>query len=150
MIHTKAKRELYRFFITGAREGRLLCEWVTGIMIAVHWGLGLSILVGGRERFTVPTYQPLIDMTHGQIWVWGVVIMVSATLMMVPLKVPSVIGIWLGMVWMIMWTSLFAVSLVQNEHSAATPIVAYAGFGMINAALLTLRVIEKKPRCDAE
>jgi hypothetical protein len=149
-VRPKVKRELYRFFITGAREGRLLAEWVTAIMIAVHWGLGISVIIGGIERFTVPTYEPLIDITHGQIWIWGVWIMLSAMLMMVPLKIPNVAGLWIGMAWQIMWSSLFGVSLMQNDHAAATPVVAYAGFAMIDAALLTLRVIEKKPRRDAE
>lgn len=134
----------FRYYVVGAWEERLLVQWVTTIMIVVHWGLGLSILVGGTARFTVPSYQPLIDMTGGHTWVWGVSSMAAAALMMVPFKWPSVAGLWLGMVWMIMWTSLFAVSLVQYPNAAATPVVAYAGYAMVNAALLTARVLERR------
>ena len=136
----------FRYFVDGAWEDRLLSQWLMSIMIAVHWGLGLSVVVGGRARFTVPTYQPLIDLTQGHVWIWGAAIMLSAALMMVPFKWLSVAGIWLGMCWMIMWTSLFSVSLVQYPHAAATPVVAYAGFAMINAALLTARLLERPRR----
>jgi hypothetical protein len=129
--------------VDGAWEERLLVQWVTSIMIAVHWGLGLSVLVGGQARFTIPTYQPLIDLTNGHVWIWGVAIMLSAFLMTMPWKVPTVVGTWLGMVWMIMWASLFSVSLLQYPQAAATPVVAYAGFAMINAALLTARLLER-------
>lgn len=133
----------FKFYVVGAWEERLLVQWITSIMIAVHWGLGLSVLVGGQQRFTVPTYQPLIDMTGGQVWVWGVSIMASAALMMLPFKWPNVAGLWVGMAWMVMWASLFSVSLVQYPSAAATPVVAYAGFAMINTALLTARLLER-------
>jgi len=133
----------FRYYVVGAWEERLLTQWVTSIMIVVHWGLGLSVLIGGQQRFTVPTYQPLIDMTDGHIWLWGATIMASATLMMMPFKWPNIAGLWLGMMWMIMWASLFSVSLVQYPNAAATPVVAYAGFAMINTALLTARVMER-------
>jgi hypothetical protein len=139
---SRVKRRL-KFFVDGAWEERLLVQWVTSIMIAVHWGLGLSVLVGGQARFTIPTYQPLIDLTNGHVWIWGVAIMLSAFLMTMPWKVPTVVGTWLGMVWMIMWASLFSVSLLQYPQAAATPVVAYAGFAMINAALLTARLLER-------
>lgn len=132
-----------RYFVTGIREEHLLVQWVTSIMIVMHWGLGLAILIGGVRRFALPTYQPLLDISHGHVWVWGLVIIASAVLMMTPLRWPNIVGLWLGMLWMIMWTTMFTVSVVESPTSAATPVVAYAGFAMINAALLTTRVIEK-------
>lgn len=132
-----------RYFVTGVREEHLLSQWLMSIMIVIHWGLGIAILVGGPQRFSVPTYQPLIDLAGGQTWIWGVHISISGILMMVPFRWPNIIGLWLGMVWMIMWTVLFSVSITQYPTAAATPAVAYAGFAMINAALLTARVIEK-------
>jgi hypothetical protein len=47
------------------------------------------------------------------------------------------------MVWMIMWTSLFSVSVVKYTNAAATPVPVYAGLAMINAALLTARILER-------
>lgn len=135
--------ERLRYFVASAWEDRLLVQWVTSIMIAIHWGLGLSILAGGKARFTIPSYQPLIDLANGHIWAWGVSIMVSAGLMMIPFKWPNVAGLWLGMAWMVMWASLFTVSVARYPNAAATPVVAYAGFAMINAALLTARILER-------
>lgn len=132
-----------RYFVTAKRAEHLISQWVTTVMILVHWGLGIAILVGGKPRFSQPTYQPLIDMVHGQTWVWGAIIALAGLMMTVPFKWPQVIGLWLGMSWMALWTGLFSVSLVQSDTAAATPAVAYAGFAMINAALLTARVIEK-------
>lgn len=132
-----------RYFVTGSHEEHLISQWICSIMIVVHWGLGIAILVGGPDRFSIPTYQPMIDLTHGHTWIWGVHIVVAGILMMVPFKWPNVIGLWLGMVWMIMWTVLFSLSIMNNPTSAATAAVAYAGFAMIDAALLTVRVIEK-------
>lgn len=132
-----------RYFVTGIREEHLLVQWITSIMIVVHWGLGIVILVGGVNRFSLPTYQPLVDISGGHVWMWGVVSCIAAALMMVPLRWPNIAGLWIGMLWMIMWTTMFAVSVVESPNSAATPVVAYAGFVMINAALLTTRVIEK-------
>ena len=140
---TSLLRNRIRLYVTGAWEERLLAQWITGIMILVHWGLGLSILVGGGQRFTIPTYQPLIEMADGHVWVWGVSIMLSGALMLTPFKWPNILGLWLGMAWMVMWTTLFAVSLVQFPEAAATPVVAYAGFAMIDTALLTARVLER-------
>lgn len=136
-----------RYFVTGRVAEHLLSQWITTVMLVVHWGLGIAILVGGKQRFSLPTYQPLIDLTNGHVWIWGVAICLSAILMMAPFKWPNVLGLWLGMAWMILWTVLFSVSVVSDNGSAATPAVAYAGFSMINAALLTARVIEKPSNC---
>lgn len=135
-----------RFYVEGAWEERLLVQWMTSIMIAVHWGLGLAVIIGGPGRFSLPTYQPLLDLTDGRVWIWGLAIMLSAGLMMVPFRGPNILGIWIGMAWMIMWTTLFCVAIVRYPTAAATPVVAYAGFAMINTALLTARIMERPTR----
>lgn len=137
--------KLLRSIPLGPWEEHLFSQWVSTIMIAVHWGLGLAVLVGGRERFQVPTYQPLLDITGGHVWVWGVSIIIAGALMIVPSRAVNMVGLWIGMVWMIMWTSLFAVSVSTYQQSAATPVVAYAGFALLNASLLTARALEREP-----
>ena len=132
-----------RWFVAGPLEERLLAQWVTGIMIAVHWGLGIAIIVGGPQRFSIPSYRPLIDAVSGATWVWGVIILFSAMLMMTPFKWFNVVGLFIGVFWMNMWFALFAIALFNYPTSAATPVVAYAGFAMIDAALLTARVLDK-------
>lgn len=121
-------------------------QWIWNIMIAVHVALGVAVLAGGRARFDYPTYKPLVDMVHGETWIWGAWILVAATLMTIPARWPQMIGLWLGMSWQIMWFTLFAVAVVKYPDSGATASVAYAGFALIDAALLTARVIERGKR----
>ena len=115
-------------------------------MIAVHWGLGIAVLAGGRTRFSLPSYEPLIALVSGNVWIWGAIIIASAVLMMTPFKVLNVAGLFIGVLWMNMWLALFAIALINFPTAAATPVVAYAGFAMLDAALLTARVLDKSER----
>ena len=132
-----------RYYVTSKWAEHLLSQWVTSIMMIVHAGLGFAVLIGGPGRFVSPTYEPLVDIVDGRTWTWGVTILMSALLMSVPFRWPIILGLWLGMAWMIMWMTLFAVAMVTSETAAATPMVAYGGFALINAALLTARVMDK-------
>lgn len=132
-----------KYYVTERWAEHLLSQWVTTIMMMVHTGLGLAIILGGPHRFVKPTYEPLIVFVGGETWVWGAVIIASAVLMGVPFRWPIITGLWLGMCWMSLWMALFAVSAVNYENAAATPMVAYGGFALINAALLTARVLDK-------
>lgn len=132
-----------RYFVEGHWEERLLVQWLTSIMIAVHVGFGFAVLIGGAERFSLPTYKPLLDLVDGQIWVWGVWSLLAGSLAAAPFKWISVAGLWLGMAWMVMWFSLFTVSVMTYPTAAATPVVAYAGFAMIDTALMTARAMER-------
>lgn len=134
-----------RYFVESAWAERLLTQWITSIMIMVHAGLGVVVIAGGKERFVPPSYQPLIDFTGGETWLWGVFALVAAAFMCTPFRWPNIFGLWLGMAWMIMWMTLFAVATVTYPTAAATPMVAYGGFALIDAALLTARVMDK---CD--
>lgn len=135
-----------RWFASEPLEEALLAQWVTGIMIAVHWGLGIAVLAGGRTRFSLPSYEPLIALVAGNVWIWGAIIIASAVLMMTPFKVLNVAGLFIGVLWMNMWLALFAIALINFPTAAATPVVAYAGFAMLDAALLTARVLDKSER----
>jgi hypothetical protein len=135
--------ERVRYYVTNKWVEHLLSQWITSIMIVVHACLGAVVIIGGEQRFVKPTYQPLIDMVHGETWIWGATIILSAIFMGVPFRWPIIFGLWLGMSWMAFWAGLFAVSAVTYENAAATPMVAYGGFALINAALLTARVLDK-------
>lgn len=130
-----------KHFVTSRQAELVLSVWVTNVMVAVHFGLGLSIIAGGKSRFSLPTYQPLIEMTNGHIWIWGVAILAAGTLMTTPYKWPNALGLFIGMAWMNVWAALFAVSVVQHADSAATPMVVYLGFALVNTALLTARFV---------
>lgn len=131
------------WFVVGSLGERVLTQWVTAIMMLVHWGLGIAILVGGPTRFPPPTYQILRDLVNGNTWVWGVSILFSAVLILFPFKWLNVTGLFIGVLWMNMWMAMFIVSDLNYPDAAATPVVTYAGFAMINAALLTARVLDK-------
>jgi hypothetical protein len=139
----KINEKARHWFVVGPLEERLLTQWVTAIMMLVHWGLGIAILVGGPARFTLPSYDILLTMVGGRSWIWGLTIMFSATLLLLPFKWGQVLGLFIGLVWMNLWMAGFAISVVYFPTAAATPEVAYAGFAMINAALLTARVLDK-------
>lgn len=129
-------------FVTSNWGNAITIQWVSNVMLWVHIGLGAAILLGGPGRFTYPTYQPLVNLTQGHTWIWGVWILAAAVLMLLPLQWLNMLGLWLGMVWMIVWAAMSTVSVVNYSDSAATPMVVYAGFAGINAALLTALALE--------
>lgn len=131
-------------FVTHSWSEHMALQWITNIMIAVHVGLGVAILVGGSARFPYPTYEPLKGLTNDNVWAWGVWLLGSATLMMIPARWPQIIGLWTGMVWQIMWCALFAVAVVQYPTAGATAAIAYGGFAAIDAALLTARIVDRE------
>lgn len=135
--------EKLKYFAEGFWVEKHLAQWFTTIMIMVNVGLGVAVLAGGKERFTVPSYQPLIDYSAGHVWIWGVWILVAALLMSIPFRWPNIIGLWLSMFWHLIWMGCFAIAVVHYSGSAATPIPVYGGLAMMSAALLTARVIDK-------
>lgn len=135
--------EILKYYAKGFWVDKHLAQWLTTIVIMVNIGLGIAVLAGGKERFTVPSYQPLIDYTHGATWIWGVWICISAFLMSVPFRWPNIIGLWLSVCWHIIWMAAFSTAVIRYADAAATPIPAYAGLAMVSAALLTARVIDK-------
>lgn len=130
-------------FVTHSWTEHLVLLWIWNIMITVHVAFGVSILAGGPSRFTPPTYGPLIEFTGGQTWIWGVWILGSGLAMTIPCRWMQVAGLWFGMVWCIIWCALFSVAMVEYPTASSTAAVAYAGFAMLDAALLTARVIER-------
>lgn len=135
------KKSLY--FAKGVWVNRHLAQWVTTIVIMVHISLGIAVIAGGLARFTLPSYEPLIFYSGGHVWIWGVWIMVSAILISTPFRWPNILGLWIGLVWHIIWMTCFTIAAVRYETAAATPVPMYGGMAMISAALLAAKVIEK-------
>lgn len=131
-------------FVLNAWTSEHALRWIWNIMTLVHAGLGVAVLAGGPERFSFPTYQPLVDMTNGETWIWGAWVLAAAGLMTVPARWPQIVGLWLGMAWSIMWCALFAIAVVTYPTAGATACIAYGGFAMIDAALLTARIIDRE------
>lgn len=132
-----------RFFAQGPWVESHLAQWITTTVIMIHIGLGTAILAGGKIRFSLPSYSPLIDYSHGNVWIWGVWICVSALLMATPFRWLNILGLWIGMVWHTVWMACFTVATLRFDTAAATPIPIYGGMAMICAALLTARVIDR-------
>lgn len=130
-------------FATGLWVDRHLGAWITTIVIMVDVGLGTAVFAGGIVRFSLPSYDPLIDYTNGHIWLWGMWIIFAAFLMEPPFRKLNILGLWIGMLWHIVWMACFTIATLHYETAAATPIPVYGGFAMIHAALLTARVIDK-------
>ena len=130
-------------YATGLWVDKHLSQWVTTIMIMLHIGLSMAIVAGGRDRFSVPSYTPLIEYTRGETWIWGVIIFCSAVLMSMPFRWPNIIGLWVGMGWHIIWMSCFTIAMVRYDNAAATGVPAYGIFALLCFALLTARVIDK-------
>ena len=132
-----------KYFATGLWVDKHLAQWITSIMIMVHIGLAVAIISGGVQRFSRPSYSPLIEYTRGNVWIWGLILAISAILMATPFRWFNIIGLWIGMVWHICWMSCFTIAVLRFETAAATPIPVYGGMAMFCAALLTARVIDK-------
>jgi len=125
------------------RPARYFIPLVLGIVIFIHLGLALAVIGGGIQRFSVPSYNPLIYYSHGHVWIWGLWIGLSAIFMMIPRRWVNIVGLWIGMLWHIVWMSCFTIAATHYSTAGATPIPIYAGLAMLCAALLTARVIDK-------
>lgn len=139
-------RRKIKYYVTSKAAEHMLTQWVTSIMVAVHFGLAVAVIGGGESRFSRPSYDPLLEMVNNQVWIYGLWSLAAAALMMTPIRWPNIIGLWLGMAWHTIWMALFALATIHYPNAAATPAVAYAGFAMIDAALLTARVLDKTER----
>lgn len=132
-----------KFFATGLWVDRHLAQWITVIIMIIHTGLGMAIIGGGIQRFSRPSYTPLIEYVDGHTWIWGLWIALAGWLMTFPFRWIGIIGLWLGMIWHIVWMSCFTIAVIEYDTAAATPVPVYGGLAMICAALLTARVIDK-------
>ena len=135
-----------KYFATGLWVDKHFSQWLTTIVIMIHVGLAMVVLVGGVERFSIPSYKPLIDYSMGNTWLWGIWIGISAALMATPFRWPSIIGLWIGMIWHIIWMACFTIAAINYTVAATTPIPMYGGLALICTALLTARVIETNER----
>lgn len=143
MTHAKQLLVKTRNFATGPWVDAHFSQWVTTIVIMIHMGLSMAIISGGVDRFAIPSYNPLVEYTQGHVWVWGVWIAISGILISVPFKWPNVLGLWLGMFFHIIWMVCFTIAVVKYDSAASTPIPMYGGLAVLNAALLTARVLDK-------
>lgn len=132
-----------KYFAKGLWVDKHLGQWITTIMVMINIGLGVAVLAGGVVRFSIPSYNPLIEYSYGNVWIWGVWICLAAVLMAAPFRWVNILGLWIGMFWHTIWMACFTIATIHYETAATTPIPTYGGFALISAALLTARVIDK-------
>lgn len=135
--------ERVKYFARGLWVDNYLAQWITTIVIMIHIGLGSVVLVGGVDRFSIPSYNPLIAFSLGQTWIWGIWILLSGMLMSTPFRWLNIAGLWLGMFWHLIWMSCFTIAMLNFPTASTTPIPMYGGMALICTALMTARVIEK-------
>jgi hypothetical protein len=109
----------------------------------IHLGLGLTILAGGIARFPAPTYTPLLIIDGGRVWPYGLMFMVSATLLILPGTRINFWGHWLGLVFMDAFAAIFLAAVIQDRHAGATAWWAYFSFGTIHGFNIALMLVRR-------
>lgn len=109
------------------------------IATVINIGLGTAIVVGGNERFPLPTYSDILIVAHGHSQYWGAGILLCGLLMMVPHIAFEVAGLILAMIWHNMFGALFFTAL-RFPTTASTAWVAYFSIALLCASLATERL----------
>lgn len=90
--------------------------------------IGVSILLGGQNRFAAPAYQIALKVP-GAPWTWGVIILVSGIVLSVGIMLGktriTAAGAFLAMFWSLMFSVPFAVALVKTETANGTGVWSY-------------------------
>lgn len=124
--------------ITWYRAEDLVCR-VLGV---VHVGLGLAVFSGGAIRFPPPTYTPLLELTNGVVWPYGI-FWISAGLIMLSARKrwEQVLGLVCSIFITNLWSVLFAWAAIKYDTAGLTASVAYGGYGLLSGLLLGFMVV---------
>lgn len=107
-------------------------------MGVINLGFAICILVGGVPRFLTATYRPLLDLTHGQVWPYGAIYLVSGLLLMARWPIARIVGAACGIIAHSSFSALFLVAVIRFPEAGATAWWAYLAFASQSAALATL------------
>lgn len=120
-------------------------ERMAAVQLAIiHAGLGCSIIAGGSERFSRPSYDALLDMTGGRAWPYGLMFIGVAVMLAVPHPAVSFAGHWAGVVALNVFSGLFFLSMVQYPAASATAWWIYFSFGTIHGFNLALMMVRRR------
>lgn len=120
--------------LTWDQLGRGACA-VLGV---IHVCLGLSVLMGGVERFPPPSYIPLINFSDGITWPYGAWWLIGGLLMFVPRRSIRMLGTVMSTLVSCLWMGLFLTAAIVYDSAALTPVAAYGGYALLNAILSAL------------
>lgn len=117
-------------------------------MGTIHFLLGFVTWVGGEARFPAPAYTPLLDLA-GVAWPYGLLWMIGGTIMIVFKSDYRLVGIAIAVAVSNLWAALFALAAYNVSTAPLTPIVAYGGYGLLNALLFAL-IVTHRGRADED
>lgn len=105
----------------------------------IHLGFGLLIMLGGAIRFPPPTYQPLLDLTVGHVWPYGLAYLTSALFLIGGHgHLSRMVGAIVGILANSCFAALFLVAVFMYPDAGATAWWAYLAFATQSAALAAL------------
>lgn len=100
----------------------------------INAGFAVTIFIGGAIRFPPPTYRPLLDMTGGQVWPYGVLFAISAIGLLARGYAWHMVGCVFGVLAHSTFAALFLVAVLSFPDAAATAWWAYFAFASQSAA----------------
>lgn len=111
---------------------RVTLDWVVRLLTRtqglVNLGFAAAVLVGGVIRFPPPTYAPLLGLTGGRVWPYGVLFAISAAGLLAPWYWPRMIGVAAGIVVHSTFSALFLAAILIYPNAGATAWWAYLVF----------------------
>lgn len=110
----------------------------------VHFLLGFVTWAGGEERFPAPGYTPLLNLSHGVVWPYGVAWMLGGAIMVICRSNARLAGIAVVVIVSNLWAALFCLAAFRDPHAPLTPIIAYGGYGLLNAVLAAFIVVHRE------
>ena len=120
-------------------------ERMAAVQLAViHAGLGCSIIAGGNQRFSRPSYDALLDMTGDRAWPYGLMFIGVAVLLAVPHHKVEFVGHWAGVIALNVFSGLFFLSMVKYPTASATAWWIYFAFGTIHGLNLALMMVRRR------
>jgi hypothetical protein len=119
-------------------------RYLTVYLGVINAGFATIVLVGGANRFPPPTYEPLLDMTGGEVWPYGVLFGISAIGLLGRGYWSRMVGCAFGIVAHSTFAALFLVAVLRFPDAAATAWWAYLAFASQSATCAGLMWFHRK------
>lgn len=116
----------------------------------IHISLGVATAIGGPDRFPPPGYGPLLDLTNGYTWPYGVLWAAGGTIMILAHGLWRLIGIGTVILISNLWAAMFMIAAFESPTAPFTPIAAYGGYGLVNGVLFALMVMHARREDGAD
>lgn len=111
--------------------------------------IGVSILLGGKPRFTAPAYQIALRIP-GAPWTWGIIILASGLLLAAGIFLGQARVIAAGGLFATLWSGMFsvpfAIALQQNKGANATGVWSYVFIAVVFMVITGIHLAMKPIR----